>query len=152
MVPMKETLLILKRMIAEHQVLPEQLLSAYDWDGLLDARDGDEDFEAHWLRADAEINSRLRNLRVEDELRRLADDIRRESFLAVSRATGQHELASYVSDDFGLITGAVMADYEDPWLNGLWMAYKSRGVPKPPIAEHTGKLSKLISEDASGRT
>ena len=148
---MKETLLILKRMIADQQVLSEQILSAYDWDDLLNARDGDEDFEAHWLRANSEINRRISNLKVEDELHRLADDIRKASFLAVSRATGQHELASYVSDDFGLITSAVMADYEDPWLNGLWMAYKNRGVPKPPIAEHTGRLSELISED-SGRT
>ncbi|HKO41945.1 MAG TPA: hypothetical protein VJU84_01540 [Pyrinomonadaceae bacterium] len=148
---MKDTLLILKRMIAEQQVLPKQLLSAYDWDDLLNARDGDEVFEAHWLRAHAEIDSRVSNVKVEDELHQVAEDIRRESFLAVSRATGQHELASYVSDDFGLITGAVIADYEDPWLNGLWMAYKNRGVPIPPIAEHPGKLSELISEDDSGR-
>ena len=148
---MKEILQIVKRMIAEQQVLPEQLLSASDCDELLNARDGDEDFEAHWLKAHAEINSRVGIVKVDDELHRLAEDIRKESFLAVSRATGQHELASYVSDDFGLIAAAVMADYEDPWVNGLWMAYKNRGLPKPPIAEHTGKLSELISEDASGR-
>jgi hypothetical protein len=62
-------------------------------------------------------------------------------------ATGRYELASYVSDDFGLIAGAVMTGYDDPWLNGLWMAYKSRGMPMPPVEECRGKLSKLISED-----
>ena len=147
MVPMKETLLILKQLIMQRQVLSEQILSAYDWDDLLDARDGDEEFEAQWLRVNAEVDSLLPTLSVDDELRLLAEDIRRESFLAVSKATSQHELASYVSDDFGLIAGAVMAGYDDPWLNGLWMAYKGQSLPRPPIEEYSGKLSQLVSGD-----
>jgi hypothetical protein len=147
MVPMKETLLILKRMIRERQVLSDHLLSAYDWNDLLDARDGNEDFEAHWLRVNAEVDSLLPALSVDDELHQLAEDIRRESFLAVSNGTNQHELACYVSDDFGLIAGAVLAGYDDPWLNGLWMAYKGQGLPGPPLEEYPGKLSDLISEN-----
>ena len=83
--------------------------------------------------------------KVEKEVRQLAEDIRRESFLAVSRVTSQHELASYVSDDFGLIAHAVATGYDDPWLNGLWMAYKANGLPKPPVKEHPGRLLDLIS-------
>jgi len=147
MVPMKETLLILKQLIMQRQVLSEQILSAYDWDDLLNARDGDEEFEAQWLRVNAEVDSLLPTLSVDDELSLLAKDIRRESFLAVSNATSQHELPSYVSDDFGLIAGAVMAGYDDPWLNGLWMAYKGQSLPRPPIEEYAGKLSQLVSGD-----
>ena len=144
---MKGTLLILKRLIMERQVLSEQLLSAHDWNDLLDARDGDEEFEAQWLRVRAEVDSLMRALSVDDDLRQLAEDVRRDSFLAVSKSTSQHELASYVSDDFGLIAGAVMAGYDDPWLNGLWMAYKGQSLPRPPIEEYSGKLSQLISGD-----
>jgi hypothetical protein len=146
MVLMKETLLILRRMIGERQVLSEHILSTCDWDELLDARDRDEVFEAQWLRVNAEINNLMQTLLVEEELHQLVEDIRRESFLSISRATSQHELACYVSEDFGLIAGAVMADYDDPWLNGLWMAYKGEGLAKPPIKEYAGRLSNLISE------
>ena len=144
---MKETLLILKQMIGERRLLSEQLLAAYDWDDVLDTRDRDEDFEAQWLRVHSEVNKLLRVEKVESEVQQLAADIRRESFLAASKTTNQHEIASYISDDFGLIAGAVMTDYDDPWLNGLWMAYKGQGLPKPPIEEYAGKLPNLISGD-----
>ena len=144
---MKETLLILKRMIGERQLLSEPLLSAYDWNDVLDTRDSDEVFEAKWMRINSEVNQLLRVEKVESELQQLAEDIRRESFLAASKATNQHEIAAYISDDFGLIAGAVMTNYDDPWLNGLWMAYKGQGLPKPPIEEYSGKLPNLISGD-----
>ncbi|HEX8176513.1 MAG TPA: hypothetical protein VF543_15590 [Pyrinomonadaceae bacterium] len=144
MVPMKKTLLILKQLIEERMLLSEQILSAYDWDDLLDARDSNEQFEAQWLCVDSEVNQLLRVEEIESGVRQLAEDVRRESFLVVSEATRQHELASYISDDFGLIARAVIVGYDDPWLNGLWMAYKGQSLPKPPIEEYPGKLSNLI--------
>ena len=145
---MKEALLILKQAIGERRLLSEEVLAAYDWDGLLDARDSHGDFEAQWLRVSADIDELMCTRKVEKEVQQLAEDIRRESFLAVSRVTSQHELASYVSDDFELIARAAATGYDDPWLNGLWMAYKANGLPKPPVKEHSGKLLDLISSNS----
>jgi hypothetical protein len=141
---MKEGLLTLKRAIGERRLLSEEVLAAYDWDGLLDARDSDGDFEAQWLRVSAGINELMSAAKVETEARQFAEDIGRELFLAVSQITGGHELASYVADDFELIARAVATGYDDPWLNGLWMAYKANGLPEPPVKEHRGKLLDLI--------
>ena len=145
---MKEALIILRRAIGERRLLSKEALAAYDWDSLLDARDSDGVFEAQWMRVSADIDELTHTAKGEKEVQQLAEDIRRESFLAVSRITGQHELASYVSDDFGLIAQAMATGYDDPWLNGLWMAYKTNGLPKPPVKEHPGRLLDLIGDDS----
>ena len=147
MFPMKETLLILKKTIEEGQLLSEQILSAYNWDDLLDIRDSDEDFEKQWLRANAEVKKLLAELNLGNEVQQIVEDIRRESFLAASKLTSQHEIASYISDDLGLIAEAVIAGYDDAWLNGLWLAYKRHCLPIPPVGKHSGKLSELIDSE-----
>jgi hypothetical protein len=144
---MKETLLILKKMIEERQLLSEQILFAYNWDDLLDARESDEDFEEQWLRANAEVKKLLAELNLGNEVQQIVEDIRRESFLAASKLTSQHEIASYISDDFGLIAEAILAEYDDAWLNGLWLAYKQHYLPIPPVGKHSGKLSDLIESE-----
>jgi hypothetical protein len=67
-VPVRETLLTLKLLIGERRVLSEPALTAYGWDDVLDARDGDEEFEAHWLRVSIEVDNLLRALGPEGEL------------------------------------------------------------------------------------
>ncbi len=54
--------------------------------------------------------SQVANCKCRQETAALSEDIRRESFLTVSRATTQHEIASYVSDDFDIIIrGSILA-------------------------------------------
>ena len=144
MLTTKENLLIIKQGITEGRLLPAQILDVYDCDEVLDQRDNDSDFEKQWLRINAEIKKLLQDRNVEYEIQQLAEDIRRESFLAISRVTVQHEIASYISDDFGLIAEALMVEYDDPWLNGLWVAYKNHRLPTPPIKEIFGELANMI--------
>jgi hypothetical protein len=66
-------------------------------------------------------------------LNTLVEDIRRESFLAVSRATGQHEIASYVSDDFDLIVRASLIGMTEPLLDRMWEVYERGEFPVPPL-------------------
>jgi len=66
-------------------------------------RDREGEFDRNWVRVSQEVERCWSDAAIAVELRQLADDIRRESFLAVSRATGHHEFAGYVSDDFELI-------------------------------------------------
>jgi hypothetical protein len=68
---------------------------------------------------------------VASDLAKLAEDIRRESFLVVSRGTAQHEIASYVSDEFDIITRGKILGIEDDFLTGLWDAYSRDAIPKP---------------------
>ena len=91
------------RRIMDGSLLPPDAVQSLDHDLILDARDGDAEFEAEWTRCYNEIEAKWPEADVAGETAALAEDIRRKSFLTVSRATEQHEIASYVSDDFDII-------------------------------------------------
>jgi hypothetical protein len=123
---------ILQR-IADGSLLPVAYFAELDRDSALDARDRDSEFDASWVRLFEEVEHRWVSATVAEDLRALAEDIRRESFLAVSRATEQHEIASYVSDDFDLIVRGRLAGLSDPLLDQLWHAYDQGRFPSPPL-------------------
>jgi hypothetical protein len=123
---------ILQR-LAEGSVLPAACFAELDCNDALDARDHDHEFESSWLRISEEINLAWADASVAEDLRELAEAIRRESFLAVSRATRQHEIASYVSDDFDLIVRGRLVGLSDPFLDHLWSEYDAGRFPIPPF-------------------
>ena len=83
------------------------------------------------MRCYNQIEDRWRSAEVKQDLAALIDDVRRESFLSVSRATAQHEIASYVSDDFDLIVRGAVLGINDDFLNRLWDAYNRNEIPTP---------------------
>src|SRR5262249_13009394 len=99
----------------------------------LDARESDAAFDAEWVRQAEEVERRWAKLAVSAEAVALAEDIRRESFLAVSRATRQHEIASYVSDDFDLIVRGRLAGAAGGSRGQLWGVYERGEFPRPPL-------------------
>jgi hypothetical protein len=123
---------ILER-IANDTLLPSGYFGRLDCNAALNARDGARGFEAEWLRQFEEVESLWVATGIGEVLRKLAEDIRRESFLAVSRATGGHEIASYVSDDFDLIVRARLVGVEGELLSQLWNGYERGEFPTPPL-------------------
>jgi hypothetical protein len=120
--------------IADGSLLPAAYFGALDLDTALDACDQDKEFETSWNRVRQEIEQRWARSTIGERVRALAEDIRRESFMAVSRATRQHEIASYVSDDFDLIVRGRILGVADPILDQLWQAYDDGRFPRPPMA------------------
>lgn len=121
------------RRIAEGSLLPVAYFAELDPDAALDSRDRDEEFDASWVRLYEKIERRWARAAVAENLRLLAEDIRRESFLAVSRATEQHEIASYVSDDFDLVARGRLVGLGDPMLDQLWHAYEDGKFPTQSV-------------------
>jgi hypothetical protein len=119
--------------ISDGALLPAAYFSELDCDAALDARDGDSEFEAAWVRLYKQLERRWPEAAISEHLRSLAEDIRRESFLAVSRATRQHEIASYVSDDFEIIVRGRLLGETDPYLEQLWRVYERGEFPSPPL-------------------
>ena len=115
--------------INDGSLLPAAYFVGLDCDAALDSRDGAKDFEAAFIRVSDEVEPRWKASDVAEPLRSLAEDIRRESFLVVSRAAGQHEIASYVSDDFDLIVRARLIGMSNPLLDQLWNAYDGGTFP-----------------------
>jgi hypothetical protein len=87
-------------------LLPAALFTNLDFNAVLDARDSDPQFENDWLQSRDILNSTWEAVHPSAELAQKVEEVQRESFLITSRATVQHELASYVSDDFLLIARA----------------------------------------------
>lgn len=54
------------------------------------------------------------------------------------------DLASYVSDDFGLFSDALQINYNNAWLNGLWIKYKEMEIPYGEIDNIEGNLNNLL--------
>ncbi|HVJ69343.1 MAG TPA: hypothetical protein VM510_15260 [Caulifigura sp.] len=112
-------------------LLPSPLFVDFDCDAILDARDSDAAFEQEWLAAWENLGTRWRASLPDRAARKAVEDLRRESFLAVSTATGRHELSSYVSDDFELIAWASAVGEVPPLVTWLWESYAAGAIPRP---------------------
>lgn len=121
--------------IKDETLLSPAAIAALDHGNILDARDGDVEFEAQWTMCYNQIEEVWQTADVNQEAAALKDDIRRESFLSVSRATTQHEIASYVSDDFDIIVRGSILALNDEFLNGLWDSYNRNEIPTPQIGQ-----------------
>ena len=112
-------------------LVPADYYAKLDKDNALDALDKNPNFEAEWLRVFGEVERRWPVASVGYEARAMAEDIRRNVFLAVSKATGQHEIASYVSEDFELIVKGRLIGINEPLLGMLWSCYDKGEFPAP---------------------
>lgn len=119
--------------IASGKMLPADYYQQLDCDKLLDARDMDTTFGAEWTRIYREAKGRWSQANIADVLRKFTEAIRRESFIMVGRATNQHEIASYVSDDLDLIARGRLLGLEEKLLEQLWSKYQHGEFAIPPF-------------------
>ncbi|MBL8865841.1 MAG: hypothetical protein JNK93_09805, partial [Planctomycetia bacterium] len=129
--------------IADGTLLRATYFRRLDCDAALDVRDSNAEFVAEWVREFERVGQRWAAAAVAAEARGVAEDIRRESFLAVSRATRQHEIASYVSDDFDLIVRGRLIGAAGGLLGQLWTVYDRGEFPQPPLG--TGRDAEPFS-------
>ena len=115
-------------------MFPHAYFADLDCDGALEVRDRDPTFCSSWVAAFDQVNRRRKLRKINAAVIAVAEELRREAFLVVSQATRQHEIASYVSDDFDLIVRARVLDFEDPFVNQLWLAYEKGAFPLPLAA------------------
>jgi hypothetical protein len=117
--------------IARGDMLAASYYGNLDCDDALDARDSDKAFDSAWCEAWELVEARRSAADPAPLLQDLVDRIRKASFLAVSNATGQHEVASYVSDDFDLIVRGRAVDAHHEALDRLYAAYERGEFPVP---------------------
>jgi hypothetical protein len=117
------------RRITDGTLLPVAYYAALDCNAAVDSRGQDGEFDLAWVRARKQLDRLWERAAVRPELRLLAEDIRREAFLAVSRASRQHEIAAYVSDDLDLIVRSRLVGLKDPFLDRLWRDYEQAESP-----------------------
>ena len=115
--------------VRQGTLIPSEMFIRDDLNDILDERD-QSDFEQPWLECSERIKTAWQATTIDDLIKKLVDEIRKESFLVVSRATQQHEISSYVSDDFELICKAIALDLNDPYASGLLNSYHAGEIPK----------------------
>jgi hypothetical protein len=120
--------------IADGSLLPDEYYSELDRDSALDARDADQSFVTAWAATHERVEEAWATSPIATRQQDLAERVRHAAFLAVSRATSQHEIASYVSDDLDLIARGMALGLSDPLLERLWESYERGQFPMPPFA------------------
>jgi hypothetical protein len=113
-------------------LVPTDYYRTLDCDAVLDARDSDGEFESAWLALREEIEEAWMFMPVSAAVSDTITRISREVFAAVSQATSQHEIASYVSDDLDLIARGKVLGLSNPLLSWLSEAYDRGHFPTPP--------------------
>jgi Tfp pilus assembly protein PilV len=110
-------------------LLSSDYYSGQQTEALLDLRDADSEFDSTWANLSEQIEDLWQTRGFEDCTSSTLDEIRRTSFMLVSRATTQGEIAGYVSDDLELIVKAKLLAISHPFLDQLWHCYESGCFP-----------------------
>lgn len=118
--------------IRAHELVSPDYYANLNCDEALDQRDSCREFGSEWMRVHRLTESRWGS--DQSVLKIKIDTIRKESFLLVSEATNHHEIASYVSDDFDLISRYSVLGIEDTFVDQLWRSYQSGAFPLPTTA------------------
>jgi hypothetical protein len=105
-----------------------------DCDAVIDALDASPAYEAEWLKAQEAVDQAWERAAPGPVIRDLVERIRKHVFFAVSKASNQHDIASYVSDDFDLIVRARIVGVSSGFLERLWSVYQANGLPSPRVA------------------
>jgi hypothetical protein len=121
--------------IQSHAFVRPDYYSSLDCDDAVDQRDSHELFDSDWLEAYDATKTGWSN--VPSDIRAQVDEIRKQSFLVVSAATQQHEIAGYVSDDFDLICRCKILGIEHPIVQYLRHSYQGGTFPLPAAYEPT---------------
>lgn len=123
------TLDILLTAIREGTLIPEAMFVRDDLDEILDQRD-EPNFEGPSLECSERIAAVWDSEARDEALNNAVNEVCKESFLVVSRATTQHEIASYVSYDFELIGKSIALGMNDSYADFLLESYSRGEIPR----------------------
>jgi len=121
-------------------LLATPLLDTEEIDTALDARDG-EGFEVDWLRVHERLSLEAKS---DEPTEAVLKRIREVAFKAAYRHSENPDFAGYVSDDFDLVSRALISEMDDPWLNGLFAEYVAGRFPSGAVNPSSIRLADQI--------
>ena len=125
--------------IKQGKMFSEEELLNLDEDHALDLRDEPE-FESDWLR----VSEIVENNELTEEEETIIHDICEASFLAVYNITESGELAGYISDDFELISKAILMDLDDSWLRSFILSYADFKFPYEQLESTNLDIEEIV--------
>lgn len=125
-------LVALLQAIQKTPFFPPEYYAHLDEATVLNQRDA-APFDTHWVAAFNEIESAWQAFKADQSTKNLVQNLRKHSFMAVSRATQQSEIAGYVADDMELIAKAQLLGMQSPFVACLWQVYLAGQFPCAPL-------------------
>lgn len=138
-----EIILKLKKHVDDNVIVTTHLFNNLDTDHILNERENPP-FDQEWMRnykaiSEIKISLLSNNLAVPH-----IDSLRESVFKQVYAFSNSSDLASYISDDFGLIADALYVNYNDSWLTALLQCYLENKIPYGPLSHDDVTLSDLL--------
>lgn len=115
----------IKKFIDENLVIILLNYTEDKLDEILDIRD-ENLFSSKWMLIYDELKSISDKNNVDKSY---SDEMRELAFKKVFNQTNNSDLSSYISDDIGMVIDALTINYQNPWLNSLWLEYKNGNIP-----------------------
>ena len=135
---MNAALLLLLKHLEKGQLLATPLLHSDAIDAAIEDRHG-APFDSEWLR----VGHLLSKVDMRENAPTVSQ-IRELSFKAVYRTSNHPDMAAYVSDDFELISRALISGLNDPWLNGVFSDYASSRFPRGRIPDTSESIAERL--------
>ena len=133
----------LKKLLLIGELLSKNTFTIDDIDFILDSRDTDA-FDSEWIRNYNIIKEKEDKRLSIMENKEIIKSICEIAYKMTYEATQSSDLASYISDDYGLIAEALIIDYKDDWVNALAKEYVEERIPYNSLKPLKGELCKII--------
>jgi hypothetical protein len=136
-------LALLQKYLLEGRILRSAMFNARPLDFMLNRRCID-DFDQEYQRVFRDLEVHTVNIDIPDDEHAAVNEIREAAYRTALAFTNSPEFATAICDDFELLGASLAAGYSDPWLNALWLSYRSGKVPHEPLHPVPGSLDDLI--------
>lgn len=136
-------LALLHKYLLEGRILKSHMFNSRPLDDILTSRSG-EGFSAECQRVFRELEIHTRDIEIQEDELVAVNDVREAAYRTALAFTQSPDLATAVCDDFELFGASLAAGYNDPWLNGVWLAYRAGNIPQEPTERVDGPLEDLI--------
>lgn len=136
-------LALLQKFLLEGRVLRGGMFVKLHVEDVLNQRCMDS-FDKEYQRVFRELEAFTRNAQIPEDELTAVNDVREAAYRTALAFSNSPELATAVCDDFELFGASLAAGFNDPWLNGLWMKYRTGLIPHKDVEPVQGELDILI--------
>jgi hypothetical protein len=136
-------LALLQKYLLEGRVLRSHMFTAKPLDDILNGRCL-QSFDLEYQRVYRELEGHTRNVTIPEDELTAVNDIREAAYRTALAFSQSPEMATAICDDFELLGASLAAGYSDPWLNGLWLSYRSGVIPHRALQPQAGQLEDFI--------
>ncbi len=141
--PTMDSLGLLLCQMEQREIVPKLCLSTAHIDDMLNDRDASV-FDSHWMAAFDRVESKKREIPLNDLDKDRVSRVSELAYLQSFECWKSPDIAGYISDDFRLISEALLLGICDVWLSALCLQYFLRTFPYGDLKEIPMSLEEIV--------